>query len=447
MFLKSLYYNREKEMKSEIRERVGCSRKLHIEVERERFDEEIKIALKNIRKDVQLPGFRKGKTPEDMLLRRFGDAIREEALKGMIPKVLQEAFEAEGINAVGEPALSDLQVEDNAPISFDVTVEELPQVDIEGFNGLEVTRKVFEITDEDIDASLDRLRTRYAEQEEVDREVRDGDIIVANLQKLDESGVPIIGEKLESRVLHLDGISTPSPDFDRQVVGMKKDDRRKVQFTYDETAENPDLAGTTDGYEVEVLRVFENRKPELTDEFAQSLGDYTDLADLREKTRVGMVRYHDNASERMLRSALIEEFVRQNPFEVPNSMVERVIQGEVRSIKAQYPGQDVDEDALRSKMRPDAVRAVQTYILLDTVKEKQEIEVNREEVDAYIEKDASERGVNARELRRFYIKEGRLDDLKNEIAQEKAYDWIKSVASIKDETVTREAPQSRIIAP
>ncbi|MHB9029301.1 MAG: trigger factor [Candidatus Latescibacterota bacterium] len=434
-------------MKSEITERVGCRKKLHVEVEQERLEREVQATLKNLRKEVQIPGFRKGKAPEEMLLRRFGGGIRQEALKEMLPKVLEEVFEAQGIKPVGEPEVSELHLDENAPVTFDVAVEEMPEVDIEAFKTLEVTREVVEVTGEDVEAALERLRRMRAVQEEVDREIRDGDIIIANLQKLDPTGVPIIGDRLENRVIHLDGKSTPSPDFDRQVVGMRKGERRNIRITYDESVDESRLAGTTEGYEVEVMRIYENRLPELTDEFVQSLGGYTDVSDLREKTRAGLVRQYESMSERKLRSALIEEYVRQNPFEVPNSMIERVIHSQMENLKKEYPDEQIDEAALHSRIRPDAVRAVQTYILIEEIKKKQGMEVSRDEVNEQIDKEAQARNINPRELRRTYIKDGLLDDIKNEIAQEKAYDWLKSVVTVKEEVIPREAPQSRIITP
>ncbi len=201
-------------MISEIKESSGCKKKVHFEVERERFDSEVKTTLKTVKRDIIVPGFRKGKAPEDMILRRFRATVNEETIRSMIPKVMKEAFEEKGIHPWGEPELSDLVFEETGPITFDVTVEEVPEIDIEGFNGISATKEIAAVDDEDVDASLERLRRMRSVQNQVEREVRDGDIIVVNLQKLDAGGLPIIGEKLENHVISLDGRGTPSPDFD-----------------------------------------------------------------------------------------------------------------------------------------------------------------------------------------------------------------------------------------
>jgi trigger factor len=200
-------------------------------------------------------------------------------------------------------------------------------------------------------------------------------------------------------------------------------------------------------YEVEVLHVYENRLPELTDEFAQSVGAYTDLADFRARTREVVEMQYRRVSEQKFEWTLIDGFVRQSPFEVPNGMVERVIESEIEKVRESHPGEKLDEEALRNRMRPDAVRSVQTYLIAQAVQESQGLEVSREEISERLEVLAQAHGGSARELRRALIKEGRLDDVKSDILQHKAYAWMESVAVIREEIVPRNAPQSRIITP
>ncbi len=431
-------------MKSQITERAGCRKKIHVEIERERLDREIETTLKKLKKEVQIPGFRKGKAPDDMIMRRVGGGIREEALKEMIPKVLQELFETEDIHPVGEPELSDLTLEEGAPITFNVSVEEIPEVDIELFKGLEAPKRILEVSEEDLDAALENLRRAAAVQEEVDREVRSGDIIVANLQELDSTGVPIIGKRMEEKIISIDEQSEDTPDFDRQVVGMRKGESKKVFLTYDESAETEEH---TQGFNVEILRVYENRKPELNDEFAQSQGNYSDLDELRRVIRADMEHRAETISEKKLRDALINEYIHRQPFEVPEIMVKEIVGSEIERIKKDYPDEQIDEEAFRTRIRPDAVRAAQTFILEGAIKEKLGIEASREEVNERLEKEALKHDVNPKELRRAYIKRGRLDSLKRSIEQDKVFEWIKSVAVINEEKVSREAPPSRIITP
>jgi len=266
-----------------------------------------------------------------------------------------------------------------------------------------------------------------------------------NLQKLTETGVPLIGEKMENHVIALDGQSTPSPEFDEQVYGMKTGEKKRVEFTYDETIDNPELVGTTEKYDVEVLRVLENKVPEVDDEFAKGLG-LEDAGDLRMKTRERFEALYVRAAERQLHAELVNEYLKIAPFEVPNSLVERVIASETERARKQQ-GAGFDEQAFRDRIRPDAVRLVQTWLIIDAVKEQQGIEVTSEEVNARVEEIAAANNVNPKELKRRLIKEGRFNSLRDDIAEEKAYKWMESVAVIEEITVAQPEAESKIIKP
>ena len=433
--------------KVEIKETIGCKKKLGVEVESERLDSQMGATLKKMKKEIQVPGFRRGKAPESLLLKRFGSVVREEAIKDMIPDVLQEIFNEQGIRPVGEPEISDFNSDEAGPITFTVTVEEIPKIDITGFEGLRVTKEVQEVADEDVDNYLERIREMKAERNEVDREAQAGDILVVNLQKLDSSGVPIIGEKMEEHIISLDGSGTPSQEFDEQVTGMKKGESKAVRFTYDETIDNPDIVGRTEAYDVEIVKVIENKMPELNDDFARSFGDYADFDDLREKARDSLANQYELSAERKLEHDLIEEFVKQKPFDVPNSMVERVIRSEFENTKKTYGDRPFDEEAYRSRIRPDAVRAVQTFLIADAVKQEKGIDVTQEEVSESLNEIADISGNSVQEVRRNLIKEGRFESFKNDVTQKKVYDWIREVAEINVETVKRKSMESNIITP
>lgn len=419
----------------ELKETLGCTKKFRVEIEPERLDEQTQLTVKELKKDVLIPGFRKGRAPEVMILKRFGPTIRQEAMKELIPKVLEELFESEGLKPVNEPDISELVFNENTPITFTVAVEEVPAVDVEGIKGIQAKRYTYVLSDAVVDNEIEMIRNRFARQEDVDRELRRGDIMVANLQKLDETGVPIIGEKLTEHVVMLDGESTPSPEFDEQVVGMKAGETRSVSFTYDETINNPELVGKTEAYEVELLKVRERIVPELDAEFLKKYLNADSIEEFKEKTRERLQRQYESSSERRLKNDIMDAFIHQEPFEVPKSMVERIIRSELDRIKRANQGVRFDELEMRNRLRPDAVRAVQSFIILEAVKKAQNIEVAKEEVDARIDELAALSGYDAKEYRRFLIKEGRLDDFKNDISSDKAYEWMISVADITDETV------------
>jgi len=395
--------------------------------------------------EVQIPGFRKGKAPETLIMKRFGGAVREEAIKDVVPAVLKEILSEKGITPIGDPEITDFVYEESGSLKFTVSVEELPVVDASRFEELEVTRETLEVSDADVDDYLTRMRESRAVREDVDRPAKENDILMVNLQKLDSSGVPIIGEKIENHIVSINGKGTPSPDFDRQIVGMSKGEKKAVRFTYDESINNPELVGTEDAYEVELLRVIENRVPELDNDLAKAMG-YEDVDTLRTKVRESIAFQNDMNAERKMREDLIGEFVKENPFDVPEAMVRRVIDSELEDARRYSRGKSFDEEAFRNRMRADAVRSVQTYIAIEAVKKARGFEATTEEVSDRLERIAALQGKNAREVRRDMIKSGEFESIKNEIAQEKAYEWIKSVAKVTELTMPS-VRESRIATP
>lgn len=430
----------------EVKETTGCTTVLAVEVEPERVDDQVNATLRRMKQQVQIPGFRKGKAPESMIMKRFGGLVREEAVKDVIPAVLQEVFAEKDITPVGEPQISDFVFGDDGPMTFTVAVEQMPVLSVDGFEGLAVTKEVVAVTDADVDNYLDRLRQSKAEQVDVDRPAQKNDLLVVNLQKLDSSGVPVIGDKMEGHMIALDGQGTPSPEFDEQVIGMSAGDSKTVRFTYDDSIGNKELVGTEEAYEVEVVKVVENRLPELDDAFAKDMGEFSSLDEFREKTRESLAAHNDMMAERKLQETMITEFVKAYPFDVPQSMVERVIASEMENARRYYQGQEFDEQGFRDRMQADAVRAVQNYVIGEAVKEQKQIEVTKEEIDDRLEKLASMNDQSARDVRRELIKSGRFESFRNDIAQEMVYTWMKEAVAITEETIDP-ASESNIVTP
>ena len=416
--------------KVEVKETVGCKTTMTVEVEPERVDSKIQATLDRMKREIQIPGFRKGKAPGDLIMKRFGKVIREEMIKDIIPEVLDEIFKEKNISPVGNPEVADFVYDDTGPMTFTVSVEEVPEIDISGLEGLEVTRETAEVTEENVDEYIRQLRESRAAVDEVDRAAQKNDILMVNLQQIDRSGVPILDKKHREQVIPLDGRSAPSPEFEEQLVGMSRGEKKQIQFTFDERVSIPDLKGTEDGYEVEVVKVFERKLPDVDDEFLKSLGDYADIGDFREKVRETIAANNEIFAERKLRVDLVREFVKKHPFDVPESMTQRIVEMELEKLSQQQS----DQGMLHSQLREQALQAVKNHLLVDAVKKQKGIEASKEDIDKRLEELAAMNGTTAREIRRELIKDGSFDSLKNDIEREKAYQWMKDAADITEVT-------------
>ena len=417
---------------AELKEKTGVKSTFAVEIEPERVEKQIDSTLSQMKHQVEIPGFRKGRAPESLIMQRFGERIKEEAIKTLLPNVLEEIFKEKGVNPVGNPQVSDFHYEKFGPMTFTVLVEELPDIDVSGFEKLAVTWEKPEVTDQDVEDYIGEVRKSRATRQEVDRAARKGDILVVNMQRTDEKGVPLPDKRLENQIVPLYGES-PSREFEDQLVGLKKGDKKLAGFAYDQSERFPELTGTRDTFQVEVLKVIEEILPELNDEFVKKLGDFADEAAFRAQVRSILESQAEMIAERGLRNKLMEAYIQDNPFEVPESLVSTVVESRLQEMRNQE-----GRSYVQSELRKEAVRVVKTHLLLDAVKKQKEIEATKEEIDSRVADLAEANRTTPQELRRELIREGSYDTLKGDIAREKAYEWIKEAASITEKTVSPE---------
>jgi len=178
------------------------------------------------------------------------------------------------------------------------------------------------------------------------------------------------------------------------------------------------------------VKVFERKLPDVDDEFLKSLGDYADIGDFREKVRETIAANNEIFAERKLRVDLVREFVKKHPFDVPESMTQRIVEMELEKLSQQQS----DQGMLHSQLREQALQAVKNHLLVDAVKKQKGIEASKEDIDKRLEELAAMNGTTAREIRRELIKDGSFDSLKNDIEREKAYQWMKDAADITEVT-------------
>lgn len=416
-------------VKTNITETSQWGRELEVEVEAARVDKELDKALRKYQKRLEIPGFRKGKVPLKIVKSRFGDSIRGEVLGDLLPTLLEEATHEAGLVPAAPPQISKLDHEPGGDLTFTAALDIWPEIEIEQYEKLDATRMVHEVADDEIDAQLEELRQRQATEQAVERPLATGDVLIADLQRLDESGVPIIGEKFEERYFLIGDENAPSPEFEEALVGIGTGEERKVSFAYREDLPNEELAGKTEHFEVTAREVRERNLPELDDEFAKDLGEqFQTLADLRSHISGQIEERWTYMAEQRLRGDLIGQLIEKNEFELPESMVENYL----NSMQREQQGHDHDHDHDHSdEEREQAVRRLKSFLLIEAVRKKAEIAVSDEEFDEFAAERAEQAGVKVEDLKRS----GRVDDLRRELEEKKVFDLLGAKANIKEEKV------------
>ena len=409
-------------MKTQVTEKGQWTRELAVEVEASRIDAAVNKALRRYQKRLEIPGFRKGKVPLRIVEARFGSSIRGEVLRDILPSLLEEATREAGLRPAAPPKISQLNHEPGGDLTFTAELDVWPEIKAEHYENLAVTRVVHEVADEEIGAQLEDLRRNQATERVVERPLANGDVLVADLQRLDDSGLPIIGDKYEKRHILIGDENALSPEFEEALVGMGAGEERKVRFAYRDDLPNEQLAGQTAHFAVSAHEVRERTLPELDDEFAKDLGEqFQTLDDLRQHLSRQIQEQWEYMAQQRLRSELIGQLILKNDFELPESMVDNYLDSLER--------EDADRDRDHSdEEREQATRQLKSYLLLESVRQQAEVEVTDAEFAQFAADRAALAGVQPSDLQDA-------EGLRRELENQKVFELLIAKAKIREEKV------------
>jgi len=367
-----------------------CTRELVLDIPAEEVTKAYRSVVGNYRKHARIPGFRAGKVPDSVVKRRYTNEIRKDVIDGLLPERFNKAVAELGVRPVGQPQVTELTVEDGAPLHVKAVFEFVPAFSIDGFQTVTVEKPSVEITEDEFQAELAQLRESRATVEPVeeDRALTDGDwaqITYTGLVEGDSEAAPVAGE---DTLVEIGGKDTVEA-FTTALRGAKAGQELKAEVIYPADYADAKLAGKTVAYDVEVKAIKKRTLPVLDDDFAKELGAYESLADLeksiREHLSVRKRRSVEAATKDRLMAALTERY----PFPVPESMVQEQIDARLdrglRALAAQ--GMDTEQmrrldfARLRAAQRESAAAEVKTFILLDRIAQEENITISDEELD------------------------------------------------------------------
>ena len=402
-------------------------RVFEIDVPAASIQTELDEAYGRYRKEMRIPGFRQGKVPLSVLKARFGNEIRAEVLERKIPEYLNQAREEADIDPISQPVIEDISFEDGEDLKVRAVLEVKPSIELKQYKDLQVIKKVAQVTDENIDRSLDALRERYANVVRVDGAAEQDHFLMADLQHLDSSGVPIIGRKEEGQFFQI-GTERLGEAFDKQLVGVKADEERRIDTVYPDDYAEEDLAGQQGHFLVKVRDVLEKQLPILDDAFAVDVGA-KDLDDLKQSVKEEM----EQEPDREMRTKLLEQIVAEYDFEVPESMLKTYLDQSISEVRSRARDQEIDEEAMRQEYRPAAVDQIKRYLLLDAIGDEEQIEVTKEELDGSLERIAERGQMPVDQIRRTFRDNGRLERIESDIREEKVVEFLVQHADIQVE--------------
>ena len=427
-------------MKVTVSESDAWRRTLEVEVPGEDVRRRFETAYKNYSKSLNLPGFRKGKIPVSLVKKRFGKAIQGEVLQEVMQECYREASRSEGLTPISEATIEDVNYEEGQPLKFTASVDVKPEIVAQDYRGLKTTRPVFKVTDADVEEQLQRVQEQNATEQEVDRPAELGDVVVADLQELDESGLPIIGRKQEERPFHIGGRNA-NHDLDNQLVGISAGETRRIVLTHtgeDENEAHMEGSQHQEGREIRMMfsarEVRERTLPELDDEFAKDQGQFESLDELTAQIRTDLRAQADFASRRYLEGHIVDELIRKNAFDLPETMVESALDTLVENQKKEHEGreQDIDEDAIRQESREGTIRGLKRHILMEAIQKQEELEVEEAEMDSQLDVMSRRYNTEREQLRQILKRSDQIERIESNLLTEKTFDFLIEHAEIED---------------
>jgi trigger factor len=407
----------------------GCRHSLEIAIPAEEVESETGRVAANVQKRAKLPGFRPGKAPASLIRKQFSSDIRQQVVENLIPKALQKQIEAENLNMVGQPDITDLHFHDGEPLRFKAEFEVVPAIELGEYKDIEVPYTEPAVTDEDVDKRLNEIRDQKAQYVNIDpRPIENGDYAVVAL----ESTAGVEGEpvKQDEMVLEIGGTDTFEA-FTENLRGLSPGDEKDFEVTYPEDYGAPRLAGKTVKFHAVVKGLRRKDLPELNDEFAQDLGDYRNVDEVRDAIRKGIAAQRQHEAQADAKNKIVDKLVEAHDFPVPEVFVERQIENRVQQSLRAMAAEGVDPRSIKldwnkvkESQREKAVHEVKASMLLSRISEREAIHATRDEVDKEVERLAKSNREPVAAAQMRFEKDGTLGRIANHIQTEKTLNFL-----------------------
>ncbi len=416
-------------MKVKVTEPRSWQRIVEIEIPAEQVAEEISSAYDTYRKEAVVPGFRKGKVPIAVLKARFSDAIENIALQELIPRAWEDARRQSDIDPISEPVVSDVDFKLGQPLRFKASVEVRPQIRLPDKMKFQVTRKEIEITEGDVQLSLEELRERHATIAPSEEPAAESDIVIVDTWRVDKTGVPIVGQNAADYPIDL-GSSRVMPEYKQALLGAAIGDQKRVRVTYPADHPQKELAGQEASFLIQVKEVKRKTLPPLEDEFAKSIGDYPTLEALKKAIRENLEKQAEQRAKGEIEEQIIDQIIEHSSIEVPESMVGGYVEAMISDLRSEsHKGDDVDQ--LRRSLQPLATRQVKRWFILEEVRKKEGLQVSDEELAAKVSALAQAQNIEPHRLHQQLASGGQLERLRRSVEEEKTLSFLVGKAHVK----------------
>jgi len=415
-------------------------KKVTFEIPQDTVQDVIEAQYRDLKKAVQIKGFRKGKVPLDILRSYFKEKVEADTARKIIEDTFQPGLNEKELVLVAVVKMDQEDFEPGKPFKYWAEIEVPPKIEVKDYKGLKLKKFRREAREEQVDERLQALRERNARLVPIadSRGVKEGDHLVVDITAESD------GETLQPLTVvdyHIEmGRNFYLPDFDAKLEGMKPEESRTVTLDLPEDFPRKNIAGKTVTFTVTLKEAKERMLPELDDEFAKDLGEFDTLEALKAEIRQDLKNLIESQTKREMENQIVDLLVERNEFEVPSAMVEGRIEDILNQSLQRLAAAGVDtrkmpapSEAQRDQIRPSAERTVKAGLLLKGISDQEQLQVSDEEFQQAVEERARLLGVTADYLQDEFEKSNMIEDFRATLLQEKVYTFLQEHAVITEE--------------
>jgi len=422
-------------VKSNVKKLEGTSRQIDIELPRETVDKVFDEVLQDIRKKSQIPGFRPGKAPLEMVQKMHQQDAMDEVARRLVPMAYEQALSKHEMKPVNFPEVTDVNFGPSGTLTFRAKVDVHPEIKLQKYKGLKVTRKKVSVKDEEVDETLTRFRNMFAEFTDTDRPIQKGDFGVCAVETFVDG--ESISKKRENMWIEADKEESML-GLGEELCGMNKGDTKDIEATLPKEYPDKKFAGKKAVFRVELKETKEKKLPDVDDELAKKLGKDT-LAEAREEIKTQLLERKDQNEKVSMKNQIMGELLRRHSFALPPTMVKRQLKVLMDRAENELTKKGVDKDAIKShedkltaQLNVEAENKVRLYFILDAVADRENIEVTDEEVDNWLSALAGSYNQPFEEVKKYYEEHDLIGGLKEQLREEKTLDFLLSEAAVSD---------------
>ena len=408
--------------------------KLTIEVSAEELEGALQKAYQKQKSRINVPGFRKGKVPRQLIEKMYGPEIfYDDAANALIPEAYSKAYDESGLEIVSQPKIDVTQIEKGKPFIFTAEVATKPEVELGTYKGVEVEKADTEVTDADVEEELKKVQEQNSRTVTVeDRAVKDGDMTVIDFEGFVD-GVAFEGGKGENYPLTI-GSHSFIDNFEEQLIGMNIGEEKEINVTFPEEYHAEELKGKPATFKVSVKEIKEKQLPELDDDFAQDVSDFDTLAEYKEDLKKTISVRKENEAKAKKEDEAIAKIIESSKMDIPEAMVNTQVnrmledfaqrlQMQGLSVEQYFQYTGVTAEKIIEDMKPEAVKRIQSRLVLEAVVKAEGLTASEEEFQDELNKMAEQYKMEIEKVKEF-MGEYEEKQIKEDIAIQKAVDVI-----------------------